>query len=90
MDNPHAAYPESTLPILAWTAPSRFGLIVQVWVYTGCVAVIVGGIVSMFAADLWLLVPIGILCVLVGVVGSLLAVLRTLPGAAPRETGLFR
>jgi hypothetical protein len=90
MDHPHADYPEAAIQAVSRPTPSRLGLLFQVWTYTGIVALVVGGIVSVLTSQPLLLWPIGILCLLVGITGSLLAILRTMPGAEAGPTGIFR
>ncbi|HUB49378.1 MAG TPA: hypothetical protein VMB73_30770 [Acetobacteraceae bacterium] len=57
---------------------SRRGLwIRQIWEYTLLIWVVVGGLACLLAGDFVLLLPLGILSVLVGGIGTLMAALNT-------------
>ena len=57
---------------------SRRGLWVrQIWEYTLLIWAVVGGLACFLAGDLFLLLPLGILSVLVGILGTLLVMLGT-------------
>jgi hypothetical protein len=71
-------------------ATSRGILLRQVWGYTALVAFVVGGVVCALSDDVRLFVPIAILSALVGVIGSLLAILRTAGPATAAQTSIFR
>lgn len=57
----------------------------EVWLYTALVTVVVGGFVYSMSGDFRLVYPIAGLSVLVGIIGSLLAVLRSLEDNPPAD-----
>lgn len=57
-------------------------MIRQIWIYTALIVIIVGGLVAVLAQDWRLFVPIGGLSIVVGVVGTVMALLQERPSSA--------